>query len=189
MLALDNHELLPTMIEYEYLDYTEFSEYWFNGIFRCGTDFDAGEYYILPLFDAGARYDVCDSPNNFKWTHHRLLRKIDVEKGEYVKVDHGGIMVPANEVDTKNWTKYGAFLVGKDVLAGDYKIESISDEYQSDLYHAKGVRGAYQLNDNNINDTPIIASPLFETPNYITLENGQYIIITNLKLTNVDVEN
>ena len=189
MFVPDNSELLPTAIEFEYLDYTEFSEYWFNGVFRCGTDFDAGEYYILPLFGAGAIYDVCDSPNDFTWFNHRLLRKVNVEKGEYVNVASGGIMVPANEVDTKNWTKYGAFLVGKDVLAGDYKMEPVSDEYKSELYWARGVRGAYQLNDNNIDATPITASTLFQSPSYITLENGQYIIITNLRLTNVDVEN
>ncbi len=182
----ENPEKLPTIVEYDFIDYTEFSEYWFDGTFRCGTDFLAGDYYVLPLFGAGAMYDVCDSPNDFSWSNYRMLRKITVKEGQYVNVGHGAIMVSADEVDTGNWSKYGVFLVGKDILAGEYKMETISDEYSSALYSITGIDGAYQLNGNDVEETPTESNYLFENQKYITLENGQYIIITNIKLTNVN---
>lgn len=190
ILPEDLNELstMSATIEYGFLDYTEFSTYWFDGIFRCGTDFEAGEYYILPLFGAGAAYEVCDSPNDFSWSHERLLRKIAIQSGQYVNVGHGAIMVPANEVDTEAWSKYGVFLVGKDLPAGDYKMESISDTYASDLYGITGIQGAYQLNSGDLNSTPVDSGYLFESQSYISLENGQYIVITNTKLTNVEAE-
>lgn len=179
-------DFVTPVIQYEFLDYTEFSTYWFDGVFRCGTDFNAGDYYILPLFGAGAIYEVADTPDDFSWTYYRLLRKIHVTDGEYVNVAHGAIMVPADEIDVNNWTKYGVFLVGKDISAGEYKMETLTDKYQSNLYGITGISGAYQLNESNIEETPIDSNYLFDSQKYITLENGQYIIITNIKLTNVN---
>lgn len=187
-ILFDNPELLPTEISYNFIDYNDFSQYWFDGTFRCGTDFEEGDYYILPLFGAGAIYEVVDSPNDFSWTYNRILRKVSVKNGQYVKVSHGGIMVPADEVDTNNWSKYGVFLVGKDIPAGDYKMETISKEYDTALYAISGIDGAYQVCEGSVEKEPIDSDYLFESQEYITLENGQYIIITNIKLTNVSVK-
>jgi len=183
----DNDDFVTPVIQYEFLDYTEFSTYWFDGVFRCGTDFTAGDYYILPLFGAGAMYEVADTPDDFSWTYYRLLRKIHITEGEYVNVAHGAIMVPADEIDVNDWTKYGVFLVGKDISAGEYKMETLTDKYQSNLYGITGISGAYQLNDSNIDEDPVDSNYLFDYQKYITLEDGQYIIITNVKLTNVNV--
>lgn len=174
-------------LEYGFIDYTEFSEYWFDGVFRCGTDFEAGDYYILPLFGDGAIYEVCDSPDEFSWSYHRLLRKIAVKDGQYVNIAHGEIMVKSEDVDTDNWSKYGVFLVGKDVPAGEYKMETINSEYKTDLYYVQGINGAYQINTGDIESTPSDCSMLFDSQGYITLEEGQYITITNTKLTSVNV--
>lgn len=182
------NEDLPSEIEYHFIDYTEFSQYWFDGVFRCGTDFNSGEYYILPLFGAGAMYDVSSSPNDWSWSDYRCFRKITAKEGDYVNVEHGAIMVPADEVDTDNWQKYGIYLVGRDILAGEYKMETITDTYSTDLYGIEGISGAYQICDNAIENTPIDSNYLFESQKYITLENGQYISITNIRLTNVDVQ-
>jgi len=184
-----NPENLPTQIEYEFIDHTEFTRYWYDGVFRCGTDFAPGDYYILPLFGAGALYDVANSPDDFSWSYYRLLRKVNVQTGEYIRVCHDAIMVPADEVDTDNWAKYGVFLVGRDILAGDYKMETIHDEYHTDITWITGIDGAYQLNNHNVIDDPIDSGYLFESQNYITLEEGQYIIITNIRLSNVNVAN
>lgn len=181
------NEDLPATAEYRFIDYTDFSQYWFDGVFRCGTDFNAGDYYILPLFGAGAMYDVSNSPNNWSWSDYRCLRKISAKEGDYVNVEHGAIMVSAAEVDTNNWGKYGVYLVGRDILAGEYKMETITDAYSTDLYGIEGISGAYQICDNAIEDTPVDSNYLFESQKYITLENGQYISITNIRLTNVDV--
>lgn len=66
------NENLPTAVEYRFVDYTDFSQYWFDGVFRCGADFNAGDYYILPLFGAGAMYDVSGSPNDWSWSNYRF---------------------------------------------------------------------------------------------------------------------
>lgn len=184
----DNSDQSQTVIEYEFLDHTDFTDYWYDGIFRCGTDFEAGEYYILSLYSAGALYDVSDSPNDFTWSEVRLIRKVVVQDGQYVNVDQDGIMVPADEVDTSDWNKYGVFLVGRDLPAGDYKIETISETYSSDLYGISGISGAYQINDSDVNSNPIDSGYLFESQSYITLEDGQYIVIVNARLTNIETE-
>ena len=186
LVLYEDEEGIATELEYGFIDYEEFSEYWFDGIFRCGIDFEMGDYYILPLFGTGAIYDVQDTPNDFTWSSHRLLRKITVQEGEYVNVAHGGIMVHADEVDINNWPKYGVYLVGKDILAGEYKMETLSDRYASELYAISGISGAYQLNLETVEADPIDCNCLFDSSAYISLEDGQYITITNMKLTNID---
>lgn len=184
----DNSDQSQTVIEYEFLDHTDFTDYWYDGIFRCGTDFEAGEYYILPLYGAGAQYDVSDSPNDFTWSKVRLIRKVVVQEGQYVKVDHDAIMVLSDEVDTSDWNKYGVFLVGRDLPAGDYKIETISNSYESDLASVFGISGAYQINDGDVDGDLLESDRLVESQSYITLEDGQYIVIVNARLTNIETE-
>lgn len=178
--------ILATRVEYSFVDYQDFSQYWYNGIFRCGTDFEPGEYYILPLFGAGAEYDVNNNPDDWSWSENRLLRKVSVEKGQYVNVAFGAIMVRASDIDTNNWSKYGVFQVGVDLLAGEYKIEKIGTDYRSDLYKITGIDAEYQINPDGIDAEPLYCNYV-ETQRYVTLEDGQFIIITNAKLTNVEV--
>lgn len=185
-ISEETPEQLPTEIEYSFLDYTEFSEYWYDGVFRCGTDFESGDYYILPLYGAGALYEVSDSPDDFTWSYYRLLRKVSVDEGQYVNVSDDGIMVHADEVDMENWSKYGVFLVGKDIAEGEYKMETITDEYNTALGNITGIHGAYQLNESDINAEPLESDYLFDSQKYITLKDGQYITISNIRLTNVN---
>lgn len=185
-IDVDHDPNVPLEVEYGFIDYKDFSQYWFDGIYRCGTDFEEGEYYILPLFSAGAIYEVSDSPNGWSWTYYRALRKISPKQGQYVNVAHGAIMVPADEVDTDNWTKYGVFLVGQDIPSGNYKMETLTDTYYSELYHVKGICGVYQHNARAVEDKPLESNLLFETQKYITLKDGQYLVLSNVKLTCVD---
>lgn len=177
---------LATRVEYSFVDYQDFSQFWYNGIFRCGTDFEPGEYYILPLFGAGAEYDVNDNPDDWSWSENRMFRKVSVEKGQYVNVAHGAIMVRASDIDTNNWSKYGIFQVGVDLLAGEYKIEKLGTDYKTDLYGITGIDAVYQINPERVDAEPICCNYV-ETQRYFTLEDGQFVIITNAKLTNVEV--
>ena len=186
----DNHSQAPavlaTRVKYSFVNYQDFSQYWYNGIFRCGTDFEPGEYYILPLFGSGAEYDVNDNPDDWSWSENRLLRKVSVEKGQYVNVAFGAIMVRASDIDTNNWSKYGVFQVGVDLLAGEYKIEKLGTDYRTDLYKITGIDAEYQINPDGVDAEPLYCNYV-STQRYITLEDGQFIIITNAKLTNVEV--
>lgn len=184
-LAFREADMLQTTIEFGVNDHTAFSQFWFDGMYKCGIDFDAGEYYILPLFGAGAGYKISDSPIDVVHTEYRLLKKISVMEGQYVNVGHGAIMVPASDVDTSNWIKYGVFLVGHDIPAGDYKIEILGREYRSELYNIQKYNGEYQISVESPENTPIKCELISEKSQYITLEDGQYIILSNLKLTKI----
>lgn len=171
-----------TELSYGFLDYNLFSQYWTGGTLRCGTDFPPGDYYVLSLYGAEAMFDVEDSPNDFSWTYQRVMRKIHAENGQYVYV-HGAIIVPAEEVDTESWAKYGVFLVGKDLPEGDYKVVSISDWYNTKIENIAGVCGAYQICEGSPENAPIECTPLFDDQHYISVKNGQYLVINNAKLT------
>lgn len=172
-----------TELSFGFLDHTIFTQYWTDGTYRCGSDFPAGDYYIMSIYGANAMYGVSDNPNDFTWSSQRVFRKVSVKEGQYVKVMYGGIMVPANEVDSSNWETYGVFLVGKDLPEGDYKIVTISDYCDSDIAAIQGAKGAYQICDSSPDSDPISCDPLFESQSYISVKNGQYLIINDLQLT------
>lgn len=180
-----NDETYPvptnTEISYGFLDCTLFTEIWQDGVYRCGTDFPAGDYFVMSIVGAEAMYDVEGSPNDFSWSRYRILRRVTVKDGQYVRLPRGGVLVHANEVDTSSWEKYGVFLVGKDLPEGEYKITTMTD-YCTQI-NTQGVRGAYQISNDSPENTPESCSMLFDNQDYITLKNGQYLIITNAQLT------
>lgn len=173
-------------LSYGFLDHTMFSQYWSGDIsgkvLRCGSDFEPGEYYIFSLWGANALYSVSSNPNDFSYSYERVMRKIHVEKGQYVMLTDA-ILVKAEDVDTSNWGKYGVFIVGKDLPAGEYKIETISKRYVSDLSNIDGIPGAYQISRNSPEAEPIECSSLFAESTYINLNDGEYIVINNAKMT------
>lgn len=178
-------------ISYGFLDYKMFNKYLTNGIYRCGSDFEPGTYYIFSIYGAEALYDVCDNPNNFSWSDYRMMRKVTVNEGQYVSLSAAALLVSSNEVDTDDWKKYGVFLVGKDLPEGDYKITSITDKYNTELNNISGIWGAYQISNDSPENEPEYCSPLFDKQTYISVQNGQYIIINNARmiLDGVDVSN
>lgn len=175
-----------TALEYDYLDHTQFSQYWYDGAFKCGADFQPGEYYILPLYTGGDMFSVSNTPNNFPYTNYedyKLINKYTFTEGQFVKIEHGALMVPAEEVDTENWWKYGAYLVGKDIPAGDYKVEQISDDYNTELSRMMGASGTYQVCEQSPEKKPIVYENLYQSQMYVTLKEGQYLVVVNCKLT------
>lgn len=175
-----------TALEYDYLDHTQFSQYWYDGAFKCGVDFQPGEYYILPLYTGGHMFSVSNTPNNFPYTNYedyKLINKYTFTEGQFVKIEHGALMVPAEEVDTENWWKYGAYLVGKDIPAGDYKVEQISDDYNTELSRMMGASGTYQVCEQSPEKKPIVYENLYQSQMYVTLKEGQYLVVVNCKLT------
>ena len=97
-------------------------------VLRCGSDFEPGDYYVFSLWGANALFGVSDAPNDFTYSYERIIRKIHAEKGQYIML-LDAVLVKEEDVDTNNWQKYGVYLVGKDIPAGEYKIETISDRY------------------------------------------------------------
>lgn len=63
------------------IDISEFEDCLSDGIYRCGTDMDSGDYYILSP-DGNAGYEVTDSPNAQSWSGHaRILKKYILKRG------------------------------------------------------------------------------------------------------------
>lgn len=173
-------------ISFRFINHKEFNQYWVDGVYRCGTDFPSGDYYIMSIFNAGALCDISDNPNDFTWSESRVLRKESISKGQYVNLIDGGLLVSCDEIDENNLQKYGIFLVGKDLPEGDYRIKTITDEYESDITKMSGIWGAYQISEGRPENEPIYSAILFENQTYITLKNGQYITINDAELTLVD---
>lgn len=173
-------------VRFSFINHNEFSQYWHNGVYRCGTDCQPGDYYIMSLYGAGALYDVTNTPDSFSWSQHRVFRKVHIEAGQYIKVSHDAIMIPVSEINETEWEKNGVYWVGKDISAGDYKVESLTDEYHTDLRHSTGIRGAYQICYAFPDSFPLSCSPLWNKQTYITLSDGQCIIINNAQLTLIE---
>ena len=178
----DSSHSIKKEISYGFLDYKMFNNYLNNGTYKCGSDFEPGDYYIFSLYGAEALYNVCDNPNDFSWSKHRIMRKVSINNGQYIRLSAGAILVSSKEIDDNDLKKYGIFLVGTDLPEGNYKLTSITDRYDTKLGNISGVLGAYQINNDTPNSEPERCSPLFDKQAYICVQNGQYIIINNLRM-------
>lgn len=176
-----------TELTFNFIDTSEFVNCLTNGTYRCGAEFEPGNYYILSLYGAEALYDVCDSPNKFTLSEYRVIRKIQVKEGQYVKLGDA-LLIPEKNIDENNLKKYGIFLVGKDLPAGDYKIETLEKSYHNDDYNISitGINGAYQICTQSPDGALVSSTLLFEKQSYITLQNDQYITINNVRLSLVE---
>ena len=169
-------------LEFTFLDHTEFSEIWVDGVYKCGSDFEPGEYYILPLYDSWPAYGVSDSPNDFSFSYYGLIQKVNIKEGQYINLGFGAVMVLADEVDTGNWQKYGVFLVGQDLPAGEYKVETSTSEYKTEIINIQGIHGSYQVCDTSIENNELSCEKLFSKQAYVSLKEGNYLIVVNAKL-------
>lgn len=172
-------------ISFEFLDTSMFPNiYLSDGEYRCGTDFDPGDYYILSLHGAEALYDVSNSPDNFSWSYHINTRLIHAKEGQFIKLGDA-ILIPYNELDTTDWTVYGSYLVGRDLPAGTYKAETLSNSYTNSTYgiNISGPYASYQITQQSPVGNLIKASLLFDKQAYLELKEGQYITINNMRLT------
>lgn len=170
-----------TAVEYGFLDLTMFSENWQDGTFRCGSDFEPGEYYVFSLTMPHAIYATSDSPNDHPLTDsNRLLKKLSIKSGEYIHVSIGTVMVPANEVDENSWDTYGVFLVGEDLRAGEYRIEPVTDTYIAEQM-CMGAGCYYQISEGKPENVPKYFESV-QTQSYLLLEDGQYLSLVNARL-------
>lgn len=172
-----------TEISYKFIDSTIFEGCLNDGVFRCGSDFEPGDYYVMALYGAVSSYEVSDDPNNFKSSQYKTIYKISPKSGQYVKLDDAAVLVPMNLIDENNWKKYGVFLVGKDIQEGDYKLEPITNEYKSSFSYVTHIGAAIQISDQHPADPSSKCDYFWDNQTYITLKNGQYVSINNIHMT------
>ncbi|MBR1863682.1 MAG: hypothetical protein IJ806_06320 [Ruminococcus sp.] len=183
---VEKNELSDDTLSFGFLYPSVFSNYLSNGIFRCGTDFEEGDYYIMSISDAATKYGVSDKNDSFGNYEERVIRNVHIKEGQYVNLDYLCLLIPAKELDLTKLNDYGIYHVGDDIPAGEYKIETITNHYEFEQQSIDGVRGGYQINDDFFEKEPVKCETLYKSQSYFNVADGQYLIINNAKLTLID---
>lgn len=159
-------------LEFEHMNPTIFSEVWNVGVYKCGIDIEPGEYYLLAINGGRSFYGVSNSSDNFPYIGNGVVFKISLEEKQYINVRHGMILACASDVEDKDWTELGVFLVGKDLPAGEYTIEKSTNG--SDI-------AGYQIFDGQPGINAVSGDIISEGKKYITVKDGQYLALCNAK--------
>lgn len=161
-------EPTPTSIQLE--DITNYEE----GQYKVGTDIPVGEYVLLATDNSGY-FSVSSDANGSDILFNDNFETnsiITVKKNEYLKLSRC-IALPAIEYYKYfviNTERYGTMLkVGKDIKPGEYKLET------------NGSSGYYCIYDNSRHGD-IVANDNFDNSCYVSVESGQYIILSNCRI-------
>lgn len=146
------------------------------GQYKVGTDMDAGEYILVATTDVAGYFCVSSDANgddilfNDNFSTNSI---ITVKDGEYVELSRC-IAMPLEEFH-KNYAvpKEASgvmFKVGVDIEAGEYKV--MAEEGETGYYCVYG--------DSRHDD--IIANDNFEGSAYVTVKDGQYLVLNRCLL-------
>ena len=184
--AISYRVISKDRVEFGFLEHTYFEKYLTNGVFRCGTDFEPGRYFIISIYQADSDYNPSVDPDEFTSNGNRIISVKDLKENDYIKVSQGQVMVSKELVDDSNWKEYGMLTVGEDLMPGDYRIELISNEYHTDLAYLVGIGGSIQIFEDSPADKNIKYKTCYGSEqNYISLAEGQSIIGLNIRLEKV----
>lgn len=146
-----------------------------SGEYKVGEDVPAGEYYVK-CNSYNCYVEVAsDSSGSLESIVYNLNTEggvyITVEDGEYLKIQ-GGDLYELNKAPDRGadggYYKEGMYKVGEDIPAGEYQVEST----ESLAYIEISTNSRHQIEDIVTNDN-------FEGNKYITIENGQYLTLSN----------
>lgn len=154
-----------------------FSSYKGGGTYRCGTDLEAGKYFVYGLVGDGDYeiYSDLSKKEEAKYVSG-IFMPVELKEGDYINVGHSSIIFPDEELDTTNLNQYGIYEVGIDIEPGDYRVMSILDEYESRYGAWTGNLGAIEIADSSIGGTIFDEeSAIGKEQVYISLQEGQYL--------------
>jgi len=153
-----------------------FSVQYDNGQYKAGMDIDPGEYMALATNGYGYICVSADA-NQDNITFNEVFETntvFTIEEGEYLELS-GCTAVLADEfyaeykIDTD---KDGIMLkVGHDIEAGEYKLEATAGM-------------GYYCIFNDTRHTKIVSNEVFETTSYVTVKDGQYLVLSGCKIIN-----
>ena len=152
--ATPNEETKPEYTTYE------------AGTYKVGSDLPAGEYLIegtgyfeIDKDSSGSFESILANDNYINRTY------ITVSDGQYVEFE--GTAIPVNEAPaySKDTYEEGMYKIGKDLPAGEYKLESIDG---SSAYLEVG-------SDSTHTFESIVSNDNFSGQKYITVSDGQYL--------------
>lgn len=146
----------------------EFTKYEY-GMNKVGTDIPAGEYIIYAKNGRGYFCVSSDSNQediifNENFDYNSI---ISINDGEYLKMSHC-YAIPISENPDVLTEGTGMFKVGLHIPAGEYKLEATDD------------RGYYCIYPDSRQDD-IIANDIFEGQTYVTVADGQYLVLSGCK--------
>jgi len=152
-----------------------------DGIIEAVAELDAGEYVFVGsgsfsiLTDEEASFDTIVVFDNI---YNRTI--FTVKKDEYLEFSFltSGILYPIDDAPPVDLSSgkldAGMYLVGKDFKAGEYKL--VPEKNSSE-------RGFVEIAPDSRHDAMnLIDCHFFETEEYITVRDGQYIKITHGEL-------
>ncbi len=144
-----------------------------SGMYKVGTDIDAGEYFIL---SSGACYlevtsdssgtleSIVTNDNVYTFTFITIQdgQYLSISDGKFVKAEFAEVPGPENGMYSE-----GKYRVGFDIPSGEYKVEALSGQM------------AYieVTSDSSGNLNSIISNDNFEGSKYISVTAGQYLTI------------
>lgn len=150
-----------------------------SGTYKVGTDIPAGEYIVFPGNDYGYYECTSDTSGDIDSViYNQVLLESDpsyvtVNSGEYFTLDDA-VMYKVSEAPSikpsNNLYKAGQYKVGKDIPAGRYRVTDLGGGYVE-----------VNVNSRHSLDDAIICETLTGDM-YITVENGQYIELSNAQI-------
>lgn len=140
-----------------------------SGMYKVGEDIPAGEYVVFASGGSGYFCVSSDSNQdnilfNDNFNYNSI---ITINDGEYLDLSRC-YAVPLEEEPEVKVTGEGMFKVGVHIPAGEYKLDSGADS------------GYYCIYPDSRQDN-IIANDIFEGQNYVTVSDGQYLLLSRCK--------
>lgn len=151
-----------------------------EGMYKVGVDIPAGEYCVYAESDKYGGYYCVSSDStgdsiigNDNFDYNAFVTVVD---GEYIELSRA-YAVPVTAIDgTKysiNTSGTGTFRIGIDLPAGEYVLTS---EYE-DLH------GYVCVYNDSRPDADIVTNDNFKGKKYITVFDGQYLLINRCKIS------
>lgn len=141
-----------------------------DGTFIVGEDLPAGEYIISGNGNGEAYYELSNTEKKLSFGHFTNNAILTVDNGQSFILENAyAVPVAEGMVDT---TKAGTFKVGLHIEAGEYKL--VPDDDATDGF------GLYSIESSSDPlEKEYIDSNLFEEPVKITVEEGEYLILSH----------
>ena len=151
-----------------------------EGMYKAGTDIQAGEYVIIANDDTGAGYIQITKDST--GTLNSIIANENISGRTYVTVNDGEYLTvkdaktypldKAPKVDTSSGTlSDGMYKAGVDIQPGEYKVNSPGDGYVEVATNSRHTVNGIISNDN------------FSGDKYVSVQNGQYLKISHATLT------
>lgn len=145
---------------------------YYEGQYKVGRDFIAGEYVLLNTSDYSGYFAISSDANGRNTIANGLFEVnsiITVYDGEYLELSRC-IAIEATDFYSSYTIKTdrdGTMLkVGYDIMPGEYKLVA-----------ASGTSGYYSIY-NDSRQTNIVDNSLFKNSAWVTVKYGQYIILS-----------